>query len=236
MSKTEQAALQARTLFNSRCDGVLSTHSTDLPGYPFGSITPYCLNQDGQAVILISTIAQHTRNIIADNKVSLIAFEQQADDSQAAGRVTYIGNALAINDEAMAERYYRFYPNSRNFHKTHDFNFYVIDLVRARYIGGFGQIYWVEKEGFLKTNPFSFEEETGMVEHMNADHQDAMNHYCDLFELAYDAEHKPQLVGVDSEGFHLRIAGRLSRIQFDIPDSDTLEARQALVELARRPM
>ena len=136
----------------------------------------------------------------------------------------------------MAERYYRFYPNSRNFHKTHDFNFYVIDLVRARYIGGFGQIYWVEKEGFLKTNPFSFEEETGMVEHMNADHQDAMNHYCDLFELAYDAEHKPQLVGVDSEGFHLRIAGRLSRIQFDIPVSDTLEARQALVELARRPM
>ena len=236
MSKTEQAALQARTLFNSRCDGVLSTHSTDLPGYPFGSITPYCLNQDGQAVILISTIAQHTRNIIADNKVSLIAFEQQADDSQAAGRVTYIGNALAINDEAMAERYYRFYPNSRNFHKTHDFNFYVIDLVRARYIGGFGQIYWVEKEGFLKTNPFSFEEETGMVEHMNADHQDAMNHDCDLFELAYDAEHKPQLVGVDSEGFHLRIAGRLSRIQFDIPVSDTLEARQALVELARRPM
>jgi putative heme iron utilization protein len=236
MSQTEQAALQARTLFSARCNGVLSTHSTDLPGYPFGSITPYCLNQDGQAVILISTIAQHTRNIIADNKVSLIAFDEQADDSQAAGRVTYIADAIAMDDDAMAERYYRFYPNSRNFHKTHDFNFYTLELVRARYIGGFGNIYWIEKADFLKTNPFSFEEETGMVEHMNTDHQEAMNHYCDLFELAYDADNLPKLAGVDSEGFHLRVAGRLSRIQFDSPVSNTLEARQALVELARRPI
>ncbi len=75
MSKNNQAALKARTLFNTRCDGVLSTHSIDLPGYPFGSITPYCFNRHGQAVILISTIAQHTKNIKANNKVSLIAFE-----------------------------------------------------------------------------------------------------------------------------------------------------------------
>ncbi len=236
MSKTEQAALKARTLFNTRCDGVLSTHSIDLPGYPFGSITPYCINRDGQPVILISTIAQHTRNILADNKVSLIAYDPQTDDTQAAGRVTYIANAVKIDDEDIAERYYRFYPMSRNFHKTHNFNFYTLDFVRVRYIGGFGEIYWIEKDDFLKANPFSFEEETGIVEHMNADHQDAMNHYCDLFELAYDADNLPKLVGIDSEGFELRIGGRLERLQFDSAISNTLEARQALVELARRPI
>jgi putative heme iron utilization protein len=236
MSKTEQAALKARTLFNTRCDGVLSTHSIDLPGYPFGSITPYCINRDGQPVILISTIAQHTRNILADNKVSLIAYDPQTDDTQAAGRVTYIANAVKIDDDEMAERYYRFYPMSRNFHKTHDFNFYALDFVRVRYIGGFGEIYWIEKADFLKANPFSFEEETGIVEHMNADHQDAMNHYCDLFELAYDADNLPKLVGIDSEGFELRIGGRLERLQFDSPIGNTLEARQALIELARRPL
>ena len=236
MSKTEQAALKARTLFNTRCDGVLSTHSIDLPGYPFGSITPYCINRDGQPVILISTIAQHTRNILADNKVSLIAYDPQTDDTQAAGRVTYIANAVKIDDENIAERYYRFYPMSRNFHKTHNFNFYTLDFVRVRYIGGFGEIYWIEKADFLKANPFSFEEETGIVEHMNADHQDAINHYCDLFELAYDAKNLPKLVGIDSEGFELRIGGRLERLQFDSAISNTLEARQALVELARRPI
>ena len=236
MSKTEQAALKARTLFNTRCDGVLSTHSIDLPGYPFGSITPYCINRNGQPVILISTIAQHTRNILADNKVSLIAYDPQTDDTQAAGRVTYIANAVKIDDENIAERYYRFYPMSRNFHKTHNFNFYTLDFVRVRYIGGFGEIYWIEKADFLKANPFSFEEETGIVEHMNADHQDAINHYCDLFELAYDAKNLPKLVGIDSEGFELRIGGRLERLQFDSAISNTLEARQALVELARRPI
>jgi putative heme iron utilization protein len=234
MRQTEQAALTARTLFNTRCDGVLSTHSVDLPGYPFGSITPYCLNQDGQAVILISTIAQHTRNIKADNKVSLIAFDPLSDDTQAAGRVTYIADAVQLDDEAMAERYYRFYPMSRNFHKTHDFDFYTLDFVRVRYIGGFGEIYWLEKAEFLKANPFSFEEETAMIEHMNADHQDAMNHYCDLFDIAYDGKNLPSLVGIDSEGFHLRIGGRLARIQFDSPIRNTIEARQALVELAKR--
>lgn len=235
MSKTEQVAQKARTLFQSHCDGVLSTHSVDLPGYPFGSITPYCFNQDGQPVILISTIAQHTRNILANNKVSLIAYDPQVDDTQAAGRVTYIANAIQIDDDATAERYYRFYPNSRHFHKTHDFNFYVLDFVRVRYIGGFGEIYWVEQADFVKVCPFSAEEEIGMVEHMNEDHQDAMNHYCELFGIAHDANNLPQLVGVDGEGFYLRVAGRLYRIAFDQAVTNTTEVRAALVELARRP-
>jgi len=236
MGKIEQAAVQARTLFSTRCNGVLSTHSTDLPGYPFGSITPYCLNQKGEAVILISTIAQHTRNIKADNKVSLIAFDDQADDSQAAGRVTYIGNAIPINDEAMAERYYRFYPQSRHFHKTHDFNFYTIELVRARYIGGFGEIYWVEKTDFLKQNPFSYADEAGMVEHMNTDHQEAINHYCELFDISFNTNNLPSLAGLDTEGFYLRATNRLHRIQFDQVVNTTSEVRQSLVDLARRPL
>ena len=113
MGKTQQAAQQARALLQSQTDGVLSTHSIDLPGYPFGSITPYCLNSQGQPVILISTIAQHTRNIQADNKVSLISYDKQVDDRQAAGRVTYIADAIRSDDEDMAERYYRFFPASR---------------------------------------------------------------------------------------------------------------------------
>ena len=236
MSKTDQAAQQARALLQSQCDGVLSTLSVDMPGYPFGSITPFCLDSEGRPIILISTIAQHTRNIKADNKVSLIAYDPLTDDSQASGRTTYLADAVLNDNEAAAERYYRFYPNSRGFHKSHDFNFYTLDCVRVRYIGGFGEIYWIEKERFLKANPFSFEEETGMVDHMNDDHQDAINHYCDLFDIAYDTEDLPKLVGIDSEGFHLRVSGRLNRIQFYTAISDTMEDRQALVELARRPL
>ncbi len=236
MSKTQQAAKQARALFQSQSDGVLSTHSSELPGYPLGSITPYCLNRQGQPVILISTIAQHTRNIIANNKVSLISYEKQVDDQQAAGRVTYIGNAIPCNDEETAERYYRFFPSSRDFHKTHDFNFYYLDLVRARFIGGFGQIYWLEKADFLKESPFNFQEESGMIEHMNNDHTDAIQHYCDLFDITTDNENPAILVGIDSEGFHLRVGSRIHRVEFEQEVCNAIDVRKALVDLAQRPI
>ncbi len=236
MSQETKAIQQAKTLFQSRCNGVLSTQSVDIPGYPFGSITPYCFDDKGQPVILISTIAQHTRNIDANNKVSLIAYDCQLDDTQAAGRVTYVGNAIRINDKASAERYYRFYPQSKGFHRTHDFHFYTIECVKIRYIGGFGEIYWVESNDFLVANPFSSEEESHIVEHMNSDHQEALNHYCDLFNLAYDDDNLPTLVGIDREGFHLRTGEGITRITFDMPITTTLEARTALVELARRPL
>lgn len=234
MSKKQQAAQQARALLQSQCDGVLSTLSVDMPGYPFGSITPFCLDSEGRPIILISDIAQHTRNIKADNKVSLIAYDPQTDDSQASGRVTYLADASLNDDESVAERYYRFFPNSRGFHKSHDFNFYTLNCARVRYIGGFGDIHWIEKDTFIKANPFSFEQETGMVEHMNDDHQDAINHYCELFDIPFNTETPPNLVGIDSEGFHLRSLGRLYRIPFEEEATDAMAVRQALVALARK--
>ena len=236
MNQETKAIQQAKTLFQSRCNGVLSTQSVDLEGYPFGSITPYCFDDKGRPVILISTIAQHTRNIDANHKVSLLSHDCIESDVQAAARVTYVGNATRIDDNAAAERYYRFYPQSKGFHKTHDFHFYVIDCVRVRYIGGFGEIYWIDSHDFLSDNPFSSEEERHIIEHMNSDHQDALNHYCALFSLPYDSEHLPTLVGIDRDGCHLRIKDHLARITFDAPINNPMEARTTLVELARRPI
>ncbi len=237
MNNSQQAATDARALFLARCGGVLSTLSVDVQGYPFGSITPYCVDNQGRPVILISTIAQHTANIKADPKVSLIAFDPLADDSQATARVTYVGDAKRIDDdEAIAKRYYRFFPSAQSFGKTHDFSFYVIDCVRVRFIGGFGEIYWLAPSDCIKHNPYSFEEEDGIVDHMNADHQSAINHYCDLYSLAYDDKHLPQMTGIDAEGFHLRIGERLERITFDQPISTTQEAKQVLVDLAKKPL
>jgi len=236
VSKSEQAAKRARALLSSQDQGVLCTNSIDLAGYPFGSITPYCLNRDGQPVILISDLAQHTHNIKANNKVSLIANEHDVADAQAAARITYIGDAKLVDksDDETAERYYRYFPASRDFHKTHDFNFYTIDLVRARYIGGFGKIYWVEQADLLKANPFSMQEESDMVDHMNNDHQAAMQHYCELFEIAYDKDKQLKMVGIDSEAFYLRTGEKLHRIEFETSVSTALEVRQAMVELAKR--
>lgn len=234
MNKTSKAKL-ARKLLLSEYQGILSTISVDIEGYPFGSVVPYCLNKEGKPVILISSIAQHTKNILSDSKVSLTVTEKGVDNGQTAGRITYIGDAEKLNsdDTESIERYYQYFPQSMDYHKTHNFDFYQISPVRIRFIGGFGEIYWLEKESFLLSNPFSFNEENSMTEHMNTDHQEAMKHYCLSNEIDYSEDRLPVMVGIDSEGFNLRVGDRIHRINFDEPVTTAVEVRKAMVAMAR---
>src|SRR5260370_42268326 len=96
----------ARQLFLQQSFGVLSTISLDVPGYPFGSVTPYCTDRQCRPIIYISRIAQHTGNILADSRVSLTVFESngESDDVQARGRVTLIGDARPLGAEDAGNR------------------------------------------------------------------------------------------------------------------------------------
>jgi heme oxygenase (biliverdin-IX-beta and delta-forming) len=229
---------EARKLLLSEYQAILSTHSVDVDGYPFGSVVPYCLNKKGEPVILISKIAQHTKNILSDPKVSLIATESGVDDLQTVGRITYIGNAVILDDDDSdsKERYYNYFPQSREYHEIHDFDFYRLQLVRVRFIGGFGQIYWVEKNDFLLANPFNFNEEKGMIDHMNADHLEAIKHYCDLYDIRSLADDIPVIVGIDSEGFNLRVGARIHRVNFNEPVNTAENIRKVLVEMAKKSL
>jgi putative heme iron utilization protein len=232
MPITSEQALAARQLLNHQGVGVLSTHSRDLAGYPFGSITPYAINYDGEPILLISEIAQHTRNIKHNNKVSLTVFDREAIDPQAAGRLTWIGDAekVAASDKAARRRYLRYYPSSESYFDTHDFTFYLIHLRRARFIGGFGQIYWIEPKEMLAGNPFR-ESEPGIIEHMNMDHREALLHYSNVLKGVPAKE--VIMTGIDGEGFDMLADGRRLRIDFDSPISTSEEARAVLVRLAR---
>jgi len=225
-------ALTARRLLNHQSVGVLSTHSIDVEGYPFGSIAPYTLNYDGEPIILISDIAQHTRNIKHNNKVSLTVFDARADDPQAGSRLTWIGDAESIDpsDSLSRDRYLRYFPESESYFQAHDFSFYRIGLRRARFIGGFGEIYWIEPDSMLQKNPFR-ETEKGIIDHMNVDHQNALNHYCRVLKGVEAAV--VTMTGIDSEGFDLLAGKAKQRIDFDSPIFTPDDARKNLVKLAR---
>src|SRR5213078_3173019 len=108
---------EARRLFLQQSFGVLSTISLDVPGYPFGSITPYCADRQCRPVIYISSIAQHTQNILADPRVSLTVLENaDSGDVQARGRLTCIANArpLSPDEDDVRERYFRYFPRSES--------------------------------------------------------------------------------------------------------------------------
>lgn len=229
------AGAAARELLLSVAQGVLSTQSKEMPGYPFGSVVPYCLNAAGEPVFLISDIAQHTKNVKADPHCSLIVVAG-GDDVQAEARLTLVGDCVPVPAEevdAVSARYSSFFPESRDYHKTHDFSFYVLKTRRCRFIGGFGNINWLAPEAVLLANPFPGEREAGMVGHMNADHADAILHYCSQYGIAVPEGVQPFMTGVDSEGIHLRVGKRHARIAFQTPVTTPLAAREALVAMAR---
>ncbi|MCK9801168.1 HugZ family protein [Pseudomonas sp. MAFF 302030] len=227
-----EAAKNARELLLKEYRGVLSTHSKAMPGFPFGSVVPYCLDEQGRPLILISRIAQHTHNLQKDPKCSLLVGEREAEDVQAVGRLTYLAEAEKLTDdvqiEAAAERYYRYFPDSQNYHQAHDFDFWVLKPVRHRYIGGFGAIHWVDQ--LTLANPFAGKAEVSMVEHMNSDHAKAIAHYVELAGLPSSVP--AQLAGIDTEGMHLRIGQGLHWLPFQAPCNTPTQVREALVFLA----
>jgi len=230
----QTVARSARDLYTGSHQGILSTLSQELPGYPFGSVITFVPDRHGRPVILISDIAEHTRNIDADARVSLTLTEG-GDDVQSTGRVTIVGNARPVADgetDDVAARFYRRFPHAKDYHKAHDFSFYRLDPLRVRYIGGFGRIHWVGADQLCLSNPFDEDAEAGMIAHMNADHVNAMCDYCRLFGVE-PLTQSPRMAGIDAEGFDLMLGKRLVRIGFDQPVASAGEVRQAMVALAQ---
>ena len=230
-----EAVKHARQLLLKEYRGVLSTHSAAMPGFPFGSSVPYCLSEEGWPLILISRIAQHTKNLKADPRCSLLVAERGVEDVQANGRLTVLAEARQLDDasaiDAAAERYYRYFPESRDYHRAHDFDFWVLQPVRWRYIGGFGAIHWLNDVEL--SNPFARAggAESGMLEHMNEDHAAAIAHYVERAGLP--SAPVAQMVGIDSEGFHLRIGQAIHWQAFPDTCDNPGAVRQALVSMAR---
>lgn len=225
-------AQEARLMLRAHRYGVLSTMSKKFDGYPFGSITPYLVDHDGSLVILISTLAEHTKNIVHDPRVSLITHDQNDQRIQTQGRVTAVGNAEPeLDREQTGQRYLRYFPEAQAYLAMHDFSFYRIRPVAIRYIGGFGRIHWVDMENYaVQTYPL-IEEESGVIAHMNSDHQDTMRNYSRHFHdhEALDVE----MLGIDIDGFDVRADGKVLRFDFSQPVTDAQQARTALVEMAR---
>jgi hypothetical protein len=189
------------------------------------------LDQAGRPVILISTLAEHTKNLAADPRVSLIV-QPYSPDMQVAGRVTILGKAERLADKSeLGPRYLRFHPQAEDYFAMHDFSFYRIEPVRIRYIGGFGRIHWVEPTDYLLSPAPLAAQEDDILAHMNADHAENLRAYC-RHTHGIEAE-RAEMVGIDPDGFDIRADGNLLRFSFDTPIADAQAARQALVALAK---
>jgi putative heme iron utilization protein len=226
------AAREARQFLRRTHSGVLSTISVRLEGYPFGSVAPFVLDQSGMPLILISTIAEHTKNIRGDARVSLIAFDPASPDMQAGARLTLAGEAEPVTkDELLRARYLRYFPQAAQYFDMHDFLFHRIAVRQARYIGGFGNIHWIPGDELQAPPNQLAEQEAGILDHMNADHIDNLKAYC---RHVHGVEAQTaSMLGIDADGFDVRADERVLRFDFDSAIHDAGEARTALVALAK---
>ena len=149
-------AAAAQALLRAERQGALSTISLHRPGWPFGSIAPYALSARGEPLLLMSALAQHTRNALRDDRASLLVQDSAGlaagADAQSHARVTVLGRIRAVSVAEQPDataRYLSRQPHAARTAEGHGFNLYALSIEEARFIGGFGKICWIDGASML---------------------------------------------------------------------------------------
>ena len=230
-------AERARTLVAAQATGTLATLRE---GHPYGSLVAFA-TVDGRPVFLISEMAEHTKNLRADPRVSLLVAERVVTDPLAHGRVTLVGEVCLVEEDseraAAKEAFLARHPGAAVYVGFRDFRFWALDVREVRYIGGFGRMSWVDAAAFLGAEPDPLAPAAeAILTHMNEDHADANLAYARAFTRATDAS-AARMTAVDRYGFDLMVdtprGTKPARIAFGDEVHGADEVRRALVAMVK---
>ena len=225
----EALAAQARQLLAGRFQGVLSTFSADMPGHPFGSVVPYCPGFDGVPVLLLSQLAHHTRNLLAQPRAALTLTDAADGDVSRSLRLTAVGEVLPVEDPAEAAgRYFRYFPDSRDWFEHLDFRFFRLSPARWHFNGGFATARWFGNERILRPLLLSPAEESALVAGFNRDSLPALTRVLATAGIALDPADATRLCGLGGAGMDIAIDHRLVRVAHREP-VDSAAALKALL-------
>src|ERR1700729_1053310 len=234
-------AERARPLLHLGRVGSLSTLSRKRPGFPFGSLMPFALDGAGRPTFLISTMAMHTQNLQQDGRASLLVTQPEASgDPLGAARVTLVGNVSVVAEAEVREvrrLYLERHENSKYWVDFDDFSFFAMDVVDVYYVGGFGVMGWVTAQDYIQAQPDPLADAAaGILQHMNADHQDALILLA-RFVAGIEAQ-EAVMTAVDRLGFHVRLKTedgmKGARLAFLSEVSTPADTRKMLVEMVQQ--
>jgi heme iron utilization protein len=227
----------ARSLLRRSRQGALATLMTG-SGDPYCSLVNVASHPDGSPILLISRLALHTRNILADNRVSLMLDERAEGDPLEGSRIMLAGRAdEASGDDAtiLRRRYLNAHPSAEVFADFKDFSFFRIRPTAAHLVAGFGRIVDLNPAQFLSDISDCsalLEAEQGAIEHMNADHREATNLYATRLLGAEVADWR--CTGCDPDGIDLQAGTTALRLDFPERVTGPGELRKMLVRLAEQ--
>ena len=228
-------ATLARSLARSRTRAALAT---SLNGAPYASLVLVAADLDASPLLLLSELAQHSRNIAFDPRVSLLLDGTEGRADPLTGpRLTLLGQALPTDDPRFLARFVSHHPASALYAGFRDFRLFRVAVERGHLVAGFGRIDWIDGADFLfASNAGALAAaEREILRHMNEDHSDAIAHYARV--LLGRTGTGWRMIGIDPEGIDMRCDGETARLDFAAsvrtpiltPDA----ARAALVQLAK---
>ena len=232
---------RARTLLAAISTGTLCTIAKEPAGFPYGSFVTFAM-EGSSPVFFISELAEHTKNLRGDARASLLAAEAGEGDPLARGRVTLLGHARKLGGgperDAAKHAYLSAHPTAEYYIDYSDFGFWRLDVDAVRYIGGYGRMSWVDVQEWRGSEPDPIAPYArGIIDHMNADHADAMVGYCRKLSKAVDTT-AAIMTSVDRYGFEMTAqtarGPRPIRLAFSAPIHTTDDARREMVDLVKR--
>jgi len=228
-------AVHARRLLRSGLTATLATAGAD--GAPYASFVGYATRLDGSPLFLFSGLSPHTRNLARDPRFSLLiaAPPKPEGDPMDSARLTLGGRIARSEDPADRARYLRRHPSAELYAGLADFKIHAAAVADAHFVGGFARARGLPVGDVIRDAGDALalaEAEAGIVSHMNEDHAKAVSLYAT--RLLGQPAAAWAMTGIDPEGADLRALNRTARLEFDRRIATPGEARQNLVELAKR--
>jgi len=226
------ARLASKKLLREGRSGALATLVPG-SGDPYCSLVNVGTCVDGTPIFLLSKLALHTKNILADKRVSLMLDERKEGDPLEGARVMLMGTCAKTSDTSAARAYLRRHPEAEMFASFTDFAFYRMEIERAHLVAGFGRIVDLRPQDILtgvSDAQALIEAEAEAILHMNNDHADACRLYAIKLLGAEDGEWR--CVGIDPEGIELQRGQMALRLPFSQRITAPGPLRAALKQLA----
>jgi heme iron utilization protein len=231
-----EPAKAVKSLLRRSRQGALATLMAG-SGDPYCSLVNVASDSDSSPILLISRLAIHTKNLLADARVSLMLDERVEGDPLEGSRIMLSGTAeeVAAGRETVRQRYLNAHPTAEVFVDFKDFSFFRIRPTGTHLVAGFGRIVDLKPVQFLTDISDAgalLEAEQGAVEHMNTDHQEALGLYATHLLGAEPGDWRCS--GLDPDGIDLQAGARTLRLDFPERVTGPGELRKMLVRMAEQ--
>lgn len=228
----------ARTLVAANRHAVLATVNSD--GYPYSSTVAYAALDNGDMLLLLSQLAEHTKHIAQDARVSFFLHDHLGlADPLAEPRLSLIGKVETESNDAFRRRFLEVHPTAAVYVDFTDFAFYRFAPETLYYIAGFGRMGWADAPAYQAAEPDPLLAiHTRVIEHMNEDHADALVAYVQAFaDVPTGQVERAVMLTLDYRGFDVLVnltegGQRRVRVPFLEPVRDPSDVRMAMIELS----